>query len=184
MSTLVGRHDRAKASEHVIILSHKLSAPVREVECALPLIAGTLTEKLSVTIPSAGSTVRLPVDVAITPLPQEWRWMLELRLPSKDATHEFFEGEIRLTDLLAASTELMLVGRFTVPDELSREHFGEDDVRHVAEDNLTRIFESLLLEIDAAIAGLPATSLRVSGWRRLTPSVGAVVMSSPDLPTT
>jgi hypothetical protein len=78
----------------------------------------------------------------------------------------------------------MLVGRFTVPDELSREHFGEGDVRHIAEDNMTRIFASLLLEIDAAVAGLPAISSRVSGRRRRTPSVGAAAMSSPDLHTT
>jgi len=155
MSLPLGSHDRAKASEHAIVLSRELSAPVRDVVRVLSLIDGRLTEKLSVSIPSAASTVILPVEVAITPLPQEWRWLLKLRLPSKDAIVEFFEGEIRLPDLPAASTELMLVGRFTVPLELSREHFGEGDVRRIAEDNLSRIFESLLLEIDAAIAGRP-----------------------------
>ena len=155
MSIPFGNHDRAKASEHGVVLRRRLSAPVGDVVRVLPLIAGRLTEKLFLSIPSAGSTVTLPIDVVMAPLAQEWRWLLKVRSPSKDAGAEFFDGEIRLPDLPAAATEVMLVGRFTVLDEFRRQHLGEDEVRRIAEDNLMRILESLVLEVDATIADRP-----------------------------
>lgn len=146
------KSDRARASEHAIVIERKMSALARDVMRVLPRIGGQLTEKISLIFPSAGSTLTSPLEVAMLPSPQEMCRLLVLRAPH--ATADFFEGEIRLRDLPAAKTGVMLVGRFTIPHDLNREHLHEGDVRRIAEDNVIRIFDSLLLEIQAALAGM------------------------------
>lgn len=146
---LFGDNDRARASEHAIFLRRTVSVPTHEVAHALPLAARRLKGKLDVRLPGAQV---LPLAVVIAPSREAQHRLLELRLRSQDdLLVEFFEGEVRLNDA-GTSTDVELVGRFNVPSGLRADGCDNATLRDVAEENLVRIFDALVLEIEQALA--------------------------------
>lgn len=58
-------------------------------------------------------------------------------LPRRLAAHGLFQ-------LDEAETELTLIARFTVPEEMQRKQFEEDAFRKIAERSVSQLFESVL----------------------------------------
>ena len=152
MAKLTEGGDRAKASEHAIFLRRELHVPAWKVIDVLPRVADRLTGRVSLIVPGdSGTSATLPVELAILPCRGTLDWQMELSFSSHDGAWDFFEGDIRFGDLVDRTTEIVLVGRFAWRDEL----LGRADqnvMRDIAEDNLIRIFEQLLLEIESTIA--------------------------------
>jgi hypothetical protein len=153
MPTLFGDHDRGRASNHAIFIWRDLHVPARKIVAVLPRISDRLAGKLSLMVPTpATTTASLPIELLIAPCHEASEWRIELRLSSRGTIWDFFDGEVRLERRSATTTHLVLVGRFTLPREELREHVDETALHDIAEDNLIRIFETILLEIESAVA--------------------------------
>ena len=154
MTTLYGDHDRAKASEHAIFIWRELHAPALKIADVLPRVADRLAGKLGLTLPAPSTTsATLPVELIVEPCRDAAAWRIELRLSSRGALWDFFGGDIRLERLSPTTTQVVLVGRFMLPREELRNHVDENEMHDIAEDNLIRILETILLEIESALAG-------------------------------
>ncbi len=143
MTVSIAKHDRARASEHAIVLLRTVPFSAEDIARRLPLTLDALGTKLALR-PSAGSATPMPLEIAFKCLPAESRWLVRLRCPSTGATTDFFDGEIRLDNISRTETELTLIGRFALPDELVRAEPGEDTARHIAEENVAALFDTVL----------------------------------------
>jgi len=132
MTLLYGNRDRAKASEHAIFLLRELHVPAPIVAAALPRAAKRFTG----------------LDVAHGA--SDWRFTLQTL--SDDGPHDFFEGIIRFERASSDLTHVILVGRFahTLYSPDSPEALNAD--YKLAEDDLIRIFDELLREVEASVA--------------------------------
>lgn len=160
---LVGNHDRARAAEHGVFLSHTLGVPAHAAAHALRPAVSRLDGKLEVRFPAQ----TLPISLVITPMHDERRQLLELRLAAKDGSVEFFEGEVRFEGD-GALTHVQLVGRFNVPPTLHQDLREDAPLRDLAEDNLVHIFEALLFELERTLQG-SASGIRRTRSRRAAP---------------
>lgn len=152
MTTLSGGQDRAKASEHAIFLLRELHAPGIKIAAILPHVADRLAGNVSLVVPAVpAESGTLPIELLLAPSAEPVDWKIELRLPSGDGVHDFFEGDIRLDGLSAPTTHVVLIGRFRIPAEYLQRYVDENALRDMAEDNLIRIFEQVLLAVESTI---------------------------------
>lgn len=156
MKTLTGRRDRSKASEHAIVIWRDLDAPLGTVLKLLPRLAKHPAEHLTLIVPGAGTEPSTrPVELVLTPSSQASDWQIELRLPHAAGSGDFFEGDLRLEGVPPHATRITLLGRFAFGRNQVPPGLNEGALRDIAEDNVIRIFEQLLLEIESAAAVKP-----------------------------
>lgn len=150
MTTTNRPRDRSKASEHAIFLWREVHVPLAAFSAALPEAVKSLKGKLALLVPAPAGPRNWPVTLLVAPTGDSDDWSVELRLSSRHDNVHFFEGDMRL-DHLPHATRVLLVGRFTFPAQELR-LTDERALHDLAEDNLVRIFESLLLEVESSVA--------------------------------
>ena len=145
-------NDRSKASEHAIFIWRQLNLTPERIMRVLPDAGERLAGKLELVAPAPlGRSTTMPIELRLRPSHQGAEWWIELRISVDGERYPFFEGELRLHAPSHRRSEVLLLGRFTFPRELYA-HVEESVMHNVAEDNLVRAFERLVLEIEAAAA--------------------------------
>ena len=152
MTTRYDGRDRAKASEHSILMWHELHVTSGQIPGVLPRVAERLAGKLSLTVPVAGGWRTLPLDLVLAPSGEPSDWWIELQLSLQDGIADFFEGDICFEKHVPQGVQSMLRGRFAFPQTDPANQLDADAMHEVAEDNVTRIFEQISIEIESVLA--------------------------------
>lgn len=148
------------AREHAIVLSRDLRVPAGKAATLLPCAAKHLADELSLIVRGAGmAALTRPIELLLKPSAQTSDWQIELRLSPHAGGADFFEGALRLENLPPRSTRGMLLGRLAFPRDTVLDQLNEAALRDLAEDNVIRAFERLLLDIESA----PAATSREEG---------------------
>jgi hypothetical protein len=148
--------DRAKASEHAVLLCRKIAQPLAAVRGILPKLSEQLAGKLILTLASTGTvgTTRA-VELLLFPVREGSHCSLDIRSAADGGRkRDYFEGELRLEMLSPTTTRVVLVGRYTTAFQGTGEmHLPDSGAIHrVAEESFGRIFEGLVLALEARSA--------------------------------
>lgn len=150
MSSLYGGGDRAKASAHAIFLVRELPQSCGAIEQVLTSVADGLKGKLRFQLPPDLGVEAVPLELVVSPRTNlVTHRALELRVLTKTGFAQFFEGDLRLEDVAERSTQIEIVGRFTLPP-FAHDLTGER-ATHFAEETVLHAFEVLLEEISARL---------------------------------
>ena len=144
--------DRSRASEHAIFAWRELTIPAERVATHVQRAAENVAGRLSLIAPAPlGRSTAMPIELGLHPSHERANWRIELRVLTDGERFSFFDGEIRIHGLPHQRSQVLLLGRFSIPHELYA-HVAENVMHDIAEDNVIRAFETLLLEVESAAA--------------------------------